>query len=354
MRNGISLIDLAKNLEESKSLKTDLVAPAKRLEMHVATDGTLGLGVENGSNSMFIPDIREIPHNQIGTHLNIPAKYYDRMRADAPDLLAHNVNTWLNESADDRMLRLMGGNLRGYLSNRYHRIENEEIAESVIPVLVDSKVAIRACDLTESKMYICAVLPTLQAEVKVGDVVRAGVMITNSEVGLGAASVRPFVERLVCLNGMTRSDGKLTARHVGRRITAEEDLNAIYSDEAKAADDRAVLLKIRDVVRHALDETAFHAYVGKMRDLTEGRVEGSVEKAVEILSQKVGANETEKNGILRSLIEGADLSAWGLMNAVTFQAHSAPTFDRSVELTEIGGKLIDMPRSEWKEILTAA
>lgn len=37
-------------------------------------------------------------------------------------------------------------------------------------------------------------------EVRKGDIVQAGVMISNSEVGLGAVSIQPLVYRLVCTN----------------------------------------------------------------------------------------------------------------------------------------------------------
>jgi hypothetical protein len=353
MKNGISLVDLARRIEENKSLKADFVAPASSLRMVVVRDSKPGL-FSTVSNGPQVPAIRPIAHGQIGTYLGIPKPYYDRMLDKDPALLADNVNRWFRDTGDRRMLRTMAGDLRAFMSDRYHRIENEEIAEAVLPVLMEAGVTIRSCEVTEKRMSIVALLPRVRAEVKVGDIVEAGVRVGNSEVGFGAASVSPFVHRLVCLNGMTVPDRKLSARHVGRRIQEGGDLNAIFSDEAKRADDRAIMLKVRDVVRHALDESAFKASVDKMTKLTEGRVTGDPVKAVEVLAQKVGANDKEKGGILRSLIEGGDLSAWGMLNAVTAQAHTVDDYDRGLDLTEAGGKLLDLPKGEWKQILEAA
>ena len=351
MKRGLSLTELAAKIEANKELKADFVAPAKSLIMEVQADAAVALTA---------PGVGSFPilgtaHDQIGTKTGVPAKYYDRMLNEAPDLLAANVNRWLSRDGDRRMLRTLGGDLRAFLSDRYNRVENEEIAEAVLPVLAATPgIEIVASEVTERRMYMLATTGKVQGEVKKGDVVQAGVMISNSEIGYGAVSIRPMVYRLVCLNGMVVPDGKLTARHVGRRVSESEDLNAMFSDETRRADDRALLLKVRDVVRHSLDEAVFNRTVDKMRGLTEGKVEGDPAKAVEVLARKVGANESERGGILRALIEGGDLSAFGLLNAVTYQAHGAENFDRAVEFEQMGGQLLELPKSEWREILQAA
>ena len=68
-------------------------------------------------------------HDQIGSRAGIPAKYYDRMLTEAPDLLATNVNAWHRINPARRMVRTLGGDARSFLSDRYNRIENEEIAK---------------------------------------------------------------------------------------------------------------------------------------------------------------------------------------------------------------------------------
>jgi hypothetical protein len=211
-------------------------------------------------------------------------------------------------------------------------------------------VQIVSSEVTDRKLYIHFVVPTITGEVKRGDVVQAGGIISNSEVGLGSVSVAGFLWRLVCLNGMKTGEA-FRRNHVGREV----DEGALeWADDTKRADDATVLLKVRDMVRAVVDETRFRATLGKLQGLTEGKVTGDPAKAVEVLAQTVNATETEKGGILRSLIEGGDLSAWGLVNAVTAQAHVAKDYDRAVDMETAGGMLIDLPATEWKRVLQAA
>ena len=348
MQTGLNLVELAKRIEANKELKHDMIADTSALRMTIDGDQRPLLAVETEGTFPILP----VAHEQIAARLNIPSKYYGRMQTEAPALLADNVNHWFAANPEKRMIRTLGGDARAFLSNRYQRIENEEIANVVLPVLADiPDVNFVSTQITDSRMYIQAVTPRVTGEVAKGDVVQAGVIISNSEIGLGSVSIRPIVYRLACLNGMVIADGKFTARHVGARI---DNTEALWSDEARRADDRAVLLKVRDVVRAAVSEVTFRETVGKLAGLTTMRVSGDPAKAVEVLAKKVGATEGERGGILRALIEGGDLSALGLLNAVTHQAHTVKSYDRSVDFEAMGGSLVDLRHGEWREILEAA
>jgi hypothetical protein len=114
------------------------------------------------------------------------------------------------------------------------------------------------------------------------------------------------------------------------------------------------MLKVRDMVKAVVDETRFRATINKMKELAGVKVTGDVVQAVEVLSSVVSITEVERSGVLRSLIEGNDLSAWGVANAVTAQAHAATSYDRAVDLEAFGGQLLDLPATDWKRILEAA
>jgi len=211
-------------------------------------------------------------------------------------------------------------------------------------------VQIVSSEVTDRRLYIHFVVPTIQGEVKVGDVVQAGGILSNSEVGLGSVSVSGLIWRLWCLNG-AKTGETFRKHHVGRQI---EDNEALWADDTKKADDKAVLLKVRDMVKAVVDETRFRAQLSKLQGLTEGTISGDPAKAIEVLARKVGATESEQGGILRALIKGGDLSRWGIVNAITAQAHTATSYDRAVEFESMGGNLVELPRGEWKEILEAA
>lgn len=346
MKTGLSLVEMAQRIESQQAQKHDLIASTSKISVEpVGKD--LILNVEGqGSYPM-----RPTAQRQVGEFTNIPATYFDRMAAEQPALLAQNVNTWLKAKPANRMVRTLAGNNRAFLSDRYQRIENEEIAAAALPVLLNTKgLVVRSCEVTERRLYIQASITLKTADIKVGDAVEAGVILTNSETGFGAAAVYGMIYRLACLNGMKRGD-HFRRGHVGRQI---EDNEALWADDTKQTDDKAILLKVRDMIGHVLSDGHFDKEVAKLRGLTEGKIEGSVEKAVKVLTQKIGATEAEGQGILRSLIEGHDLTRWGIVNAVTHQAHAIESYDRAFEFESAGGRLVDLPANDWKEILQAA
>lgn len=362
MQKGLSLSALAAKIEGNRALKHDFVSDTRAMSMVVVpTDepnSKPSVALERKQSAAGGPatfPLLSLAHDQIGDRLGIPAKYYDRMLAEDPKLLATNVNAWFASTPQRRMVRTLGGDVRAFLSDKYNRIENEEIATVVLPILAEIPgVEIVSSEITERRLYIQAVTPRMKA-VKVGDEVQAGVVISNSEVGCGAVSVSPMIWRLKCLNGMIGHDGKFKANHVGRRVEEGADLNIQYADDTRQADDRAVLLKVRDHVHHAIGELGFGQRVEKMAALAESREIKNPMKTIEVLAQKFGVGEGERETILTSLIKGGDLSAWGILNAVTHQAHSPSiSYDRAVEFEMMGGKLLDLPKGQWAELLEAA
>ena len=91
-------------------------------------------------------------HGQIADRVGIPKRYYDQMKAEAPALLADNVNHWFQETPERRMIGTLDGQARAFLSDRYRRIDNEQIADAVLPVLVadGGHGAVVSCCVTEA------------------------------------------------------------------------------------------------------------------------------------------------------------------------------------------------------------
>jgi hypothetical protein len=356
MLKGITLNELAAKITANAKAKQDFVADSRGLQMTVQSVRPVD-GESTSRTSLVIPDngtfpLQPLAHEQVGSFLKIPKPYYDRMLVERPTLLAQNVNTWLQADDRKRMVRTLHGRARAFLSNRYQRVDNNEIAEVALPVLFDLPgVQIVSSEVTEKRLYIHFVVPTVQGEVKRGDVVQAGGVISNSEVGCGSAAVSALRWRLLCLNGM-KGEEAYRKYHAGRAIQETGEID--WADDTRAADDAAILLKIRDMVRAVVDETRFKGWLEKARGMTEGKITGDVPKAVEVLAQKIGVSDAERGGILTALIEGADLSRWGVINAVTAQAHKALNYDRAVEFESMGDRLIDLPKKDWVEVLEAA
>ena len=249
----------------------------------------------------------------------------------------------------------MGGTARAFLSNRYRRIENLEIAQAVLPIIGRMEGArFESCQITDSRMYMKVVNTRLEAEVVPGDIVQAGVIISNSETGMGAVNIQPLVYRLVCSNGMIVNDAQTRRNHVGRVNDMEESFQ-LYSEKTLAADDKAFILKIQDTVRAAVEEARFSQVVGMMQDAAKAEMNTKdVPGIVKLASREFHITDDEGEGILQHLIEGKDLTLYGLSNAVTRHSQDVESYDRATQLESIGYNILSMPARQWNRINQAA
>lgn len=362
MKTGKTLTELASEIERQQNTKRDLIAGTANINM-LEYDGKVGVDI--GKNDSFL--INGLAHDQIGLHTGIPAKYYDKMLAEEPALLATNVNKWFTKYPAPRLIRTLDGRVRAFLSDSYRPLENADLAEAVLPILLDMKLDIMSCEITERRLYIKAVDERLKRDVPSGrkmgdgshcffDTCSPAIIISNSEVGSGALSVDSGIFTKVCTNMAMIADGGMKRRHVGSRnaITDGEAVRHLLTDATKRATDKAIWMQVRDVVRGAFDEAKFSANTAKLAGLAQDKIEGDVIKVVEFGSKTLGYTEGEGKSVLKHLIEGGDLTRYGLFNAVTRTAQDIESYDRATEFEAMGGKIIELPKNDWQRMARAA
>jgi hypothetical protein len=355
MRAGMSLVQLAQAIEDVENRKKDFLVNTEVLSM---ADNGLSLNI--GDQGTYLPN--GVAHRQIAERLKIPKPYYDRMMVESPGLLATNVNHWFTKQPERRLVRTLaddnrGGVARAFLSDSYKFRENYTVAEALLPVIhTRNDLEVMSAEITDTRMYLQLISHNLEGEVKVGEPVKGGIAIRNSEVGLGAFNVSLFIYVLSCTNGMIR-EHSMKAYHIGKRLQQEFGDNeealdtTVYSREAIVADSRAFQLKVRDLLAYSFDRTAFDKELEKFRAAAENRMPaGAVEKTIDDVTQRYGMSASEGKGILVRLLEGEDLTQWGLANAVTNIANTTKDYDRAVELESIGGKIIDLDARSWSSI----
>lgn len=346
MKQGTTIEALVTEVARIAETKKDYVVDTRT--MMLTTEPGIDAGETRAISyltaSGLDADLRvlDYAHGQIAAHAKIPKPFYDRLRGSYVDVLDTTVNRILHQEPSKQMLRTIDGKCRAFLSDRYRRLDNYDLLTHAVPALAEvlggaPDAHVESCALTDERLYLSVIFPMWTAEIRVGDPVKLGVRISNSEVGSGKCSVETILYRLVCKNGMVTQHA-LRRAHVGRRVEADEDLT-IYSDETLRLDDAAFFAKVADAIRACASEARFEQIVSEMRDLAGLRVEADPPAAVELLSNRVGFTEGEKGAVLRHLIEGGDLSAWGYVNAVTRTAQDADSYDRSMEIEKIGGKL---------------
>lgn len=345
MKEGRTLMEMAQELERQRAAKKDYISDTRNLRMDATGDGLQLSLRDDRSHVVHMLGVNDNAHRQIGAALGIPAKYYDKMQKELPDLLAQNVNAWFDAEPQAKMIRTMDGRARAFLSDRYRRIDNYEIAQTVLPILGELEDAhVESCEVTENRMYIKVVNPRLQADVVPGDTVQAGIMITNSEIGLGSVTVSPLLYRLVCTNGMVVNDAASRKYHIGRANTVGENFQ-IFTDETIIADDKAFMLKVRDTVRAAVDEARFGQVVNMMRAAKGIKLDTpDIPKFVELTATEFGLSQNEGRGVLDHLIRDADLSLYGLANAVTRYSQDVESYDRATDLESTGYSILGMSR----------
>lgn len=341
MKQGIKNVQaLYKELEEQRENRKDIIADTRSLLVTSKESLSTMQVTADGENLYYV--ISDVAHRQIADRLEIPFKYYDRMRLEYPDLLDRNINGWLQKNPEKRMLRTLDGRLRAFLSNRYRRLDNLELVDHVLPVIAQMKgCSIESCDITETHLFMKIINRNMKTELTPGDVVQAGFVISNSEIGLGALKVEPLVYRLVCRNGLICKDLAHKKYHAGRQVEDTDAAYELYSDETLAADDKAYFLKVQDIVSAAVDEARFNLTVDKMRASMNVMTGDNPVKTVEVLGERYILNQTERATILRHFIMANDYTAFGLVNAVTRSSQDISDYNRATELERLGGTLLD-------------
>jgi hypothetical protein len=355
MKQGKTIQELAAELDRQNGSKRDYVAPSGKMKFSA-------ISVDNKPHTYLMLDKlgeyenTELADDQISARLEIPKKYYDKMRNEAPNLLASNVNTWLQRGDEKYMVRTLDNKVRALLSSRYRPLDNYDLAQAVLPELTKMKVEIVSSEITEKHLYFKATTARMTAEVQKGDVVQAGIVISNSEVGCGSVKIEPMIYRLICLNGMISNDNSLRKYHVGRRGDIDE-LSEYFKDETRKTDDKAFWMKVRDIVQSALSADIFTNGVEKMRKAIGNKIEAKPAdtiKVIENVDKVYGLQNGESLDILSWLMKGGDLNQFGLVNAITRTSQDVKDYERATELERMGGAILELQGRSWESLARIA
>jgi hypothetical protein len=272
---------------------------------------------------------------QLCQRLSIPTAYYRRCPLRLQD---DQVNYWLHQeteaTANERveqaqekperwLLRAKEDTLRGILSERYAKMNNADVFQSLEP-LVKERYEVAWLALTEESWHLRLVDPGMAREVLPGDRLVAGLHIANSEVGKRSVTVDALVYRLVCSNGLVRlvkGRSLLHQRHVG--ITP-------------ARLEMAIARAIKEAI---VQGTGF---MERMLWATREPIP-DVEKAVETMGETWGLSETVQAQVTTALLRetrSQQETLYGLVNAFTNVAQTLLP-DERYTLEALAGHLLE-------------
>lgn len=366
MKTGKTLQELAAEIERQYETKKDFIASTAKVEI-VPTDKGLAVGI--GDKGQF--ELADIAHGQIAEHTKIPKPYYDRMRSDDRRLLATNVETWFQKYPAPRLWRTLDGRNRAFLSDSFQTFDNYDFFAATLPVLKDRGLQIMSADITERGLYVKAVDEKLFRDVPVGykmgdgshrifDTCAPAIILANSEVGFRRLTVETGVYSRACTNLALFANGGFKKTHVGARHKLTEgfdaeELDKIMSAATKQKTIAAMWGQVTDVIAAAFDEKvvtkraeAFEAAAGR-------RIEREIDEDFrEVVQERFSLNEVEARSVFKHLIAGGNMTQYGLHAAVTRSAQDAESYDRATELEYLGGKIVELPRTEWAQLAEAA
>jgi hypothetical protein len=337
----MDLVGLVKELERQKGNSQDLIVDNSTLKTY--PDQTNGV-------KLTIPEYGEYPltdwsHGQLADKLQIPRRYYERMRSSGKtELLAENINAWLGEK-ERRLVRVLDGKIRAILSDRYRIMDNHDLLFLALDEFKKREtIEIHRVDLTETMLYLKTVDRTLTASIRENDIVYGGLILRNSEVGASAFRVEPFILRKVCGNGLIL-EYSLKKIHLGRQTLETGEID--WSDETRELEDKALWSRARDIIRATFNREIFESWVKKLRDSVWIGIEKPV-KAIDNIAEHLEFSEEQKSQLLMHFQER---TKYGLINAVTRFARDQKTVDQQIRLEEFAGKILETPSKDFEEML---
>jgi len=363
MKLGRTISELAAEVARQAGLKRDFVAPAARIGLLPPTQDRphLALHLSNGNGGHSF-EVGETAHDQIANRLGIPVRYYERMQTEAPALLAENVNTWLEKHDGAYLVRTLDGKARALLSERYRPLDHADLVEAIMPAISQRGLEVMSCEITEKRLYLKAIDPCIYKDVPTGrkmgdgshvffDTMCAALVISNSEIGWGALSIESGFYTKACTNLALIAERGMRKYHVGGKFGSnDEGFYELLTDQTRRLTDAAVFMQARDLVASALDQTKFNAMCDDVARMSQDRIEKDPVQVVELAQKKFQLSDTERGSVLKHLIEGGDLTRYGLFNAVTRSAEEARDYDRATQIERMGGEIIELGRNDWEAL----
>ena len=379
--NKNSLQNLLLKVQDQHARAADYLAPTHDLQKITADNGRPQVVIEQrGGEPTKIFDINDVAFTQIAGHADIDARTARKLQAEYSPQFDALINAIWQKKPAVRMLRthaaemaagdytgaaVSDGLLRAFVSDKFKTFDNINLLESTLRPLMENPALFQVvnADITDKRLYL-----RLKSLVQTGtgaalnDLMANGIGLQNSEVGAGSVSVYQIAWTLACLNGM-QTQNKTRSSH----ITSARDSDdwGLLSDAAKDADNKALELKLTDLVAAYSSRDAFDAVIEQMKQAAADVIDGhAVEKTavVENLGKVMQLTKKETSSVLDGLLntigqagyeQGQPISRATLVNAVTAVANKADADD--VDAWQLrGGQVLNMKQADWNRVAAVA
>jgi hypothetical protein len=242
---------------------------------------------------------------------------------------ADGTNAMLHRTTSRVTLRIVGEDRVRAVVPAGPRVDDEQLCRWILPIIRRHEGVLTSFHLSECRLSLTAAFPQTKGEIALGDVVRSGLEVRNSEVGLEPPSIYQTIERLACLNLATLEQmWGARGASLGDLAQASTDLQIrlalIVRDQATR---RRQLRKLREL---PLPDRALAATVFARRARLTGIARAATRTAFVSGGQVLPSGEQEP----------LEATAFGLWNALTAAAQLLDGKE-GVRLRKAAGKLLD-------------
>ena len=359
-------------IQEQENRKQDFLANTAHLQFRTIAENdsepTSQLIMEaSGGLPTTILDCNKVARDQIASKAGIDVRSFERFRTHYPLEFDALINQVFQREPAQRMIRTYmdsgnRGTARAVVSDKFKTFDNIHLVKAALPQLLDSDAQWKIVngDVTDMRMYLRLKCEVITGEgAAVGDLMALGIGLSNSEVGHGSVNIFQMFWTLMCLNGMQTGNNHRSTHITSAR--AETDTWGFLTDEAKDADNHALELKVRDLVGGLASRDSFNEVIEKMRLASEDTIAGSPNQAVEALGKVLQLTKKDTRNVLDGLLTtigqagyaGNPVSRATMVNAVTAVANQAQP-DEVDDWQRLGGRVLDLPKSDWQRVAMAA
>lgn len=231
-----------------------------------------------------------------------------------------------NRDAERMLSRSVNGQLRGWLSDRYRRLDARPLVDALIGELQKIGAVPYAGTATDTRVALKALMPEIIEPVP-GEYLVLGLEWSNSDYGNGPHRLSQFALRVACLNGMTK-DSVLREVHIGGRLTG--DISYL----------RYALKALRDTVKGVLGPAAKTRLIEEIKGANHREYSSSqlrtVTKSLPVKTQKAVVDAFESQDVINM---PAGNTAWRASNAISWLAKNADSETR-LDLERLAGKIV--------------
>jgi hypothetical protein len=371
MQNAMSLTDLLGEVIRQGKTKSDKITSTKDNVRMVpalpgeATPAPKLVLLRAGAGELERYDIAENAHQQIAGRLEIPWKYYNRLLADHPDMVMDQVNKLFEREPAMRLLRILDGRVRAFLSDRYLRLDNAEVLEHALPQIVkgDFATTMLATHVDDQSMHIKCLFTgdelahTITTARGQDRVMRPGFRISNSETGQGKFRIEAFFYDSYCKNGCvwgSKDVFSFERSHLGSRLIEGADFMVVSPATVQAMND-LIKHQTHDALATISNPERVAAMAEALRAAANTEACAHPMAAVDMAIKTLPLRETEREGILETFMRDGDYTQYGMAAAITEQANDPAkcTVQRAYELENIGAQLLQLSAKKWNQFATA-